>query len=341
MSFKFYTFKLIFVSYSSGTAATSETNDSLDPYTINSLKNMLDYCNPLVITYRMVRDCFKENQWQNVSLKLIGTRKQDGRTYNLPTASEVAGLIIGDIDSSFDKRDIVVQTKSGLLQRISELHPSYLALQYPLIFPYAEDGFRLGVKHRGVPNGVEVRRTNLTMREFFCYKIQNRPKQFSLLLHAKKLFQQFLVDAYTMIESDRLYFIRTQQKKLRCDSYKSLNVAVENGNTDASTSGKRILLPSSFTGGSRYMMQKYLDAMAICKSVGYPDLFITVTCNPKWPEVYRCLHDDDLNPEDRPDILCRIFKIKLDQLIEDLKKHNMFGEIQAGTFNYFILHVCI
>ena len=25
--------------------------------------------------------------------------------------------------------------------------------------------------------------------------------------------------------------------------------------------------------------------MAICRSVGYPDLFITFTCNPKWPKI--------------------------------------------------------
>ncbi|XP_022041436.1 uncharacterized protein LOC110944019 [Helianthus annuus] len=109
---------------------------------------MLDSCNPLVKSFRMVRDCFKQNDWQNVRLKLIGIRDKDGRVFNLPTAEEIASLIIGDFDGAFDKRDIIVQTKSGDLQRISELHPSYLALQYPLIFPYAEDGFRLGIKHR-------------------------------------------------------------------------------------------------------------------------------------------------------------------------------------------------
>lgn len=49
--------------------------------------------------------------------------------------------------------------------------------------------------------------------------------------------------------------------------------------------GKRVVLPSSSTGGSRYMQQNYKDAMAICKWAGYPDLFVTFTCNPKWPEL--------------------------------------------------------
>nr|KAJ0226811.1 hypothetical protein LSAT_V11C100048490 [Lactuca sativa] len=54
------------------------------------------------------------------------------------------------------------------------------------------------------------------------------------------------------------------------------------------------------------MLQNYLDAMSLCKWFGYPDFFITFTCNPKWPEIKRLLKDISLQPEDRPDILCRL-----------------------------------
>ncbi|XP_035841504.1 uncharacterized protein LOC110919851 [Helianthus annuus] len=271
-------------------------NNQLDSTTIKGLKDMLDSCNPLVQSFGIVRDCFQENEFQDVGLKLIGTRDKDGRVHNLPTTSEIAALITCDFDGAFDRRDVVVRKKSGGLQRISELHPSYLALQYPLIFPYAEDGYRVGIKHRGIV-------------------IDN---------------EQFLVDGYTMIESSRLNYIRTQQPKLRTQSLKNLNATIESGENDASSCGKPILLPSSFTGGSRDMMQKYLDAMAICKSVGYPDLFITVTCNPNWPNIYRCLHDKTLNAEERPDIISRLFNCKLDHLIKYFKKDKFFGDIQAS-----------
>ncbi|XP_022024876.1 uncharacterized protein LOC110925217 [Helianthus annuus] len=314
-------------------------NNQLDSTTIKGLKDMLDSCNRLVQSFRMVRDCFQENEFQDVSLKLIGTRDKDGRVHNLQTTSEIVALINGDFDGAFDKLDIVVRKKSGGLQRISELHPSYLALQYPLIFPYAEDGYRIGIKHRGIAIDNEVLRTNLTIRKFFCYKIQDGQNQFSLLLNAKKLFQQFLVDGYTMIESARLNYIRTQQPKLRTQSLKNLNATIESGENNASSCGKPILLPSSFTGGSRYMMQNYLDAMAICKSVGYLDLFITVTCNPNWPEIYRCLHDKALNAKDRPDIISRLFKCKLDHLIKDFKKDKFFGDIQKRGLPH--AHICL
>ena len=94
-----------------------------------------------------------------------------------------------------------------------------------------------------------------------------------------------------------------------------------------------MILPSSFTGGARYMHQNYLDAMSLCKWFGYPDFFITFTCNPKWPEITRFLKDTKLKPEDMPDILCRIFKIKLNALMKDLKQKAVFGKVQAGTLN--------
>ena len=295
---------------------------------------MLDSTNELVKCYRMARDCLNENPHVDLKLRLIGRRQSDGRTYNLPTSSEVAALIVGDIGESLDNRDIVVKTKSGRLKHISELHPSYLPLQYPLLFPYGDDGYRVDIPHRDVLTTSTSKKT-CTMRQFFAYRIQDRDKQFSLILNSKRLFQQFLVDGYTMIESERLYFIRNQQTNLRCETYENLSSLLNHGGTDISNVGQKVILPSSFTGGARYMMQNYLDAMALCKWFGYPDFFITLTCNPKWPEIQRFLKDKSIKAEDRPDILSRVFKMKLDSFIKDLKDNRLLGFIQAGTSKLF------
>jgi hypothetical protein len=45
------------------------------------------------------------------------------------------------------------------------------------------------------------------------------------------------------------------------------------------------ILPSSFSGNPRTMQQNYQDAMSIVRKNGKPDLFITMTCNPEWPEI--------------------------------------------------------
>ncbi|XP_076909945.1 uncharacterized protein LOC143567393 [Bidens hawaiensis] len=273
----------------------------------------------------------KKRRKNNLFPMLWLRRQQDGRTYNLPSSSEVAALIVGDI-GNIEPRDIIVETKTGSLKHISELHPSYVPLQYPLFYIYGDDCYRVDIPHRDFRSLQKSKRPNCTMREFFAYRIQDRPNIFSLPLNGRRLFQQQLVDIYTMIETERLNYIRKKQKVLRCESYENIHNLKNTKNQDMSRVGQRVILPSSFTGGSRYMMQNYLDAMAICRWYGYPDFFITITCNPKWPEVKRFLNSTTINPEDRPDIMCRFFKVKLDAIIKDLKKDEVLGKVQAVVY---------
>jgi len=101
-----------------------------------------------------------------------------------------------------------------------------------------------------------------------------------------------------------------------------LKKASEAGTTSINEEGNKVLIPTSFTGGPRYMVQSYYDAMAICEHYGFPDLFITFTCNPKWPGINRYCQAIGLSVDDRPDIVARIFKIKLDSLMKDLTDGN-------------------
>ena len=75
------------------------------------------------------------------------------------------------------------------------------------------------------------------------------------------------------------------------------------------------------------MIHNYQDAMAICRWAGYPDLFLTFTCNPKWPEIVSFLElIPGQKPEDWLDIVARAFQIKLDALLQDIKKGNMLAK---------------
>ncbi|XP_019188283.1 PREDICTED: uncharacterized protein LOC109182587 [Ipomoea nil] len=302
--------------------------DDIHVEIVNVIQKDLDENNVLVKSFRMAMSELDINPCAEVKIKLLGKRTRDARTYNVPQVSEVAALIVGDLDTSIEERDIIVQSKGGQLQRITELNPSYLPLQYPILFPYGEDGYREDIAFADVVGRRSSGgRQRISPREFFYYRIQSRQSAPSTILFAKRLFQQFVVDGYTMVESGRLIYIRTHQKSLRCESYSGLTDALTRGDLSPAAQGRRIILPSSFTGGARYMIQNYQDAMAICRWIGYPDLFITFTCNPKWPEVQRFLKDQRLKPEDRPDIICRLFKIKLDALIADCRKNQLFGPV--------------
>jgi hypothetical protein len=103
---------------------------------VKDIREVLDNCNnPYVGTYNTIRNTIHSQETPNVRLRILGKRGRDSRRYNLPTALEVAALIVGDYDAADFDRDVVVETMSGLLQRISTFEPAYWPLQYPLLFP--------------------------------------------------------------------------------------------------------------------------------------------------------------------------------------------------------------
>ncbi|GJS12586.1 hypothetical protein Tco_0407058 [Tanacetum coccineum] len=126
---------------------SNKKKDQLNHVLICELKALLDEVNLLVKPFRRARDCFCNGVNEIFKIKLHGKRVRSGRNYNLPEVDEVAALIVGDIGVGSDKRDIMVQSHEGELQRICELHVLYLGLQYPLIYARGEDGYRTDIDH--------------------------------------------------------------------------------------------------------------------------------------------------------------------------------------------------
>ena len=137
-----------------GQAKAYKKRDGLKKEIIDLLIKMLNETNPYVKQFRSAKDRFNINPKDSFHMRIVSDRAKDGRTYDTPTASEVAALVPGDFSLDMDKRDIVLQQKSGKLLRIDEIHASYLALQYPLLFVHGEDGFRLEIK-KGVTEATQ------------------------------------------------------------------------------------------------------------------------------------------------------------------------------------------
>ncbi|PUZ56489.1 hypothetical protein GQ55_5G311900 [Panicum hallii var. hallii] len=219
---------------------------------VASLIEMLDMHNPIVKLFRTARE------------RLLGD-SSDQYHIRLFVASEVVGLIVSDIGQTDVGRDIIIEDRSSRLQRINEQHCKFMAMQYPILFPYGEDGYHESLMYRQIGSSLSLKRSKATMAE------------------------------------------------------------------SASSVGQRIILPASFTGSPRYLYQKYQDCIGICRKHGCPDLFITFTSNPAWPEIMEAL-PPGLQPSDRPDIIDRIFKMKLNILMDDIKKRKFFGPINADNF---------
>jgi hypothetical protein len=79
------------------------------------------------------------------------------------------------------------------------------------------------------------------------------------------------------------------------------------------------------------MVQNYQDAMVIYKWARCPDAFVTFTCNPQWLEIKRALLPGQ-QPQDRLDLVTRVFKIKLKELINDIHKKHILGRTIAEIY---------
>ncbi|XP_058752737.1 uncharacterized protein LOC131625919 [Vicia villosa] len=164
----------------------------------------------------------------------------------------------------------------------------------------------------------------LTIREWLAFRIQTRSQEGRTLLSSRRLFQQFMVYGYTMLEGEMLKWLRNNQSKLRVSKYNNLNQDGDESQTEGSPTRKRVILPSSYVVSRRFMHQLYYDGMDICSKVGFPDLFITFTCNPNWPKIQRALTPINLKAHDRPDIIVKVFKMKFDSLLSDVTKKDMY-----------------
>ena len=72
------------------------------------------------------------------------------------------------------------------------------------------------------------------------------------------------------------------------------------------------------------MQQNYQDVMSSVATYGRPDLFITMTWNPKWREITENLLPGQ-HASDHPDIVACTFHIKLSELLDDITKRHILG----------------
>ena len=101
--------------------------------------------------------------------------------------------------------------------RISEFHKAYDSLQCPILFLPGSDSWNLIMKITG--------QQKVTQLQFYCFHLFTR--QGNHLLQARRLLQQFMVDASAKIECERLQYIRREQKRLRADNYQDLRDTIQ------------------------------------------------------------------------------------------------------------------
>jgi len=102
-------------------------------------------------------------------IRLFGSSNTSKDRYSLPAVNELAALLVGDMSSSTHPFDIILESRQGRFKRVPPMHPALMALQYPILFPYGDDGYQLGIKFRAGSRPCRGKRAEVSMMEFHCY----------------------------------------------------------------------------------------------------------------------------------------------------------------------------
>ncbi|ONM36878.1 putative replication protein [Zea mays] len=212
-----------------------------------ALLDMLNDNNKLVKAFRYARERLEQAGNQKITLRLLGCDARQDVQYNLPSGGEVAAIVVGDYTADEYTYDVLVHDRNCGLRRVSCLHPSYMALQYPLLFPYGENGYHLGIRYCDDEDSVGTKRKYVTMLEFVRRHLHYRLHESNPYTCYGRLSAQVIVDAYSTIEGSRLQFIADHQKDLRSESVQGIADAIDRGLISADAVGGKmgdVLIPS-------------------------------------------------------------------------------------------------
>ena len=97
---------------------------------------------------------------------------EHARRFNTPSTNEVAILMVGE---PHDRRDILIHQRDARLQRVSDTHRSYDALQYPVINWQGQDGYHFLIPQVDPKTRQPVANKKVTSNDFYMYMIMIRP----------------------------------------------------------------------------------------------------------------------------------------------------------------------
>ena len=253
--------------------------------------------------------------------------------HSCDTAVSLDGMGMGAMIEGCGHRNIVIRIKTGdgvnnVIQNIDDGHELYHPLAYVLLFPTGSGGWGSAQQRLNL-DGSDAGK--LTLTKWALYLIQRRVEGPSHLQSCGVLTSELWCDVWAQVESMKLGFLRSPQAQSRFRS--SRFCAVEDtirNQGNLANEGTPVVMPASFVGGAKWYRALYHDAMALPAHFGRPDLFLTMTCNPRWSEIVNSIPAGvDPDPVLHADIVARVFMLKWMALMHDIIVGQIFGPVLA------------
>ena len=119
------------------------------------------------------------------------------------------------------------------------------------------------------------------------------------------------------MEEDRLSFVEHSPLQQRLATDRAIRASANGDNP-----GK--IPPASHADSPTKRKSDTEDGLAIVNRKGRPHLFITVAMNANWPEITSNLLPGE-SAYDRPDLCCRVCKMKLKEIVAEIRSGKVFG----------------
>ena len=146
---------------------------------------------------------------------------------------------------------------------------------------------------------------------------------FSRISCLGKLASQWMIDQWIRREERDLDWARKNQLLLTRGGAGDTATANTTPVTGQQPTAAKIVIPASLYGSSKFLKDQTFNGLCLTRKLGNPLLFLTFTCNPKWPEIVSLLLPGQ-TAMDNPELTARVFHLKLDALLERLKAGLVF-----------------
>ena len=312
-------------------ASLSQHKKQLLKGVLQTVQDILHQQNPFVLDFQQILE-IPDEQLEHGCIVIDAKARPAGqhtRRYNAPTNLREISIL-----TNCEPHDLVLRKRGGGPRTISDLNPKAMPLHFTLLFPLGTYSWDQYTKHS---DGVR----RVTPREFYVFHLNKRNGPGDYLLRAGRLLQEWICMAWVTAENQKVQYQRYNQQALRADSFKNVKEMTEERRQHLAPVQDRMhsddhqpqkmgrnILSSSYIGSPRWYNAQFQDAMAICREFHKPDYFITMTCNPQWPEISSQLGETQ-TLQDRPDIVARVFKERKDRLLHDLTVAHVLGRTVA------------
>jgi hypothetical protein len=225
-------------------------------------------------------------------------------------------------------------------------------LCYPLLFPYGENGWSIGMTNK-VPF-MKYLSSRILMPEKNLFMTSKNGKllnvnRFQMLA---RLMQYYIIESVSRGIDYRLEWNKNNKSTIFGEISKNLNLNnndeyIEedeqitdlnndtNKERDVMNNSNASYLAESFFGSPRHLKSLAINALAIVSELGPPTFFITVTTDTRWNEIQEVLLEGQ-TAFDRPDVVCQVFKARLQALIHNLKSGKYFNNGKVQYIMYVI-----